>query len=231
MAPPTTTYHISYVTEYGETPETVTFSGNWTITIHDLPTISCEGAEFLGWYYENDVQVQVDDVVTADTTLYAKWNPNIVTIYEPRLHAIADAIRLKNNTSEEYRPKDMAMAIQSLDVANGSAVGTVTASSSGASLLVNTLDFTPSNIIITLLNVDTVTSSPASSFYAISLKYDLTDGLFALGCYVYGESSGVTLSDISSRLSLTLLSNGFQVNSGTPPAYMVPGATYAYIAF
>lgn len=224
MAPPIG-FKLSFVSEYGETP---TYDGERITEIGVLPTISYNGAEFLGWYYENDTQAQVGDVLTADTTLYAKWKPNIVTIYEPRLHAIADAIRFKNNTSEEYQPKDMANAIKSLASSNATVATYTTSSSSSQTLLVNTLDFTPSEIFFVISSLSDIPSGDSAINYLLMFKYSISDGPFALG--VRAVSTSLQISDISTRTTVELRPNGFFVSFEVPPVYLVPSVTYTYIA-
>lgn len=67
------TYKVSYSTEHGEVPSSK--SGVSDLTDATLPALTAEGFNFLGWYYESSytTQAQVGDAISADTTLYAKW--------------------------------------------------------------------------------------------------------------------------------------------------------------
>lgn len=47
--------------------------------IEKLPQLSCEGYVFEGWYYDQDYTkvAKVDDTLTSDITLYAKWSEKV----------------------------------------------------------------------------------------------------------------------------------------------------------
>lgn len=76
-----TGYTLSYATEHGTAPQSV--SNVTTLTSEMLPTLSATGWRFDGWYYESTftTQAQVGDTLSADTTLYAKWSVKTYTYY------------------------------------------------------------------------------------------------------------------------------------------------------
>lgn len=66
-------YTLSYYSEHGAAPSPVADVNRLTSAM--LPTLTETGYTFRGWYYESsfDTQAQAGDVLSADTTLYAKW--------------------------------------------------------------------------------------------------------------------------------------------------------------
>lgn len=65
---------ITYVTNYGETPKTVSVSYGTNLSSDYLPELSDgNGHVFSGWYY-NDVQISAGYLVTSNITLTAKWD-------------------------------------------------------------------------------------------------------------------------------------------------------------
>lgn len=52
------------------------------LTITSLPTTTKTGYTFLGWFYADDTQAQVGDVLSADITLYAHWQEIYDVIFD-----------------------------------------------------------------------------------------------------------------------------------------------------
>lgn len=92
---------ISYVSEYSA-PDYTTFINNNNILIeYNLPTLTAEGYEFLGWYYDEAYtqKAAVGDTVSGgDMSLYAKWK-EIITV-NSKMTALADEIRVLSGTEE-----------------------------------------------------------------------------------------------------------------------------------
>lgn len=75
-------YKISYETEHGLKPRDLEgkLSGE-AITEEELPVLSENGYEFLGWYKKgSDEEVKAGDVITSDLVLEAKWKALEYTI-------------------------------------------------------------------------------------------------------------------------------------------------------
>lgn len=66
-------YTVSYVTEYGEAPQTFTVEENTVLTKEQLPKLNRSGYFFAGWY-DGEKKVIADKYrVTHDAVLIAKW--------------------------------------------------------------------------------------------------------------------------------------------------------------
>lgn len=66
-------YTVSYVTEYGEAPQTFTVEENTVLTKEQLPKLNRSGYFFAGWY-DGEKKVIADKYrVTHDVVLIAKW--------------------------------------------------------------------------------------------------------------------------------------------------------------
>lgn len=72
-------YTISYSTEHDTAPSSV--SDVTELTSAMLPTLTATGYVFQGWYYESTftTQAQAGDTISANTTLYAKWEEQTVS--------------------------------------------------------------------------------------------------------------------------------------------------------
>ncbi len=68
---------VSFVSEYGTTPEPIQIEEGEGITAAQLVRPASTGKYFMGWYtnssYESDKKVNIGDVINSDLTLYAKW--------------------------------------------------------------------------------------------------------------------------------------------------------------
>lgn len=66
-------YKVTYVTEYGEAPQTFTVEENTVLTKEQLPKLNRSGYFFAGWY-DGEKKVIADKYrVTHDAVLIAKW--------------------------------------------------------------------------------------------------------------------------------------------------------------
>ena len=70
------TFEISYSTEHGTAPSTITKKEGYKLTSEDLPTLSEEGWFFEGWDKE------VGDEITEDTVITASWTEGFVISYQ-----------------------------------------------------------------------------------------------------------------------------------------------------
>ena len=118
------TITIQYVSQYGTPPNTSSCESGVPIILTEdiLPTLVDPNgnATFVGWYTDDTFSdvflLSVGDTYTptASITLYARWEV-VVTIYESTLVDIANAIREKNNSTDTYKPKEMADAISEIN--------------------------------------------------------------------------------------------------------------------
>lgn len=84
---PKKTFTITYVTEFGITPSSITVEDGEFLTAYDLPTLTAEGYEFLGWYL-GETQVSPDTLaIYKDITLTAKWKKS-ESVTEPETEII-----------------------------------------------------------------------------------------------------------------------------------------------
>lgn len=96
-------YTVTYSTEHGETPSAI---NAYKLSDDNLPKLSATNFVFLGWYYESsyETKAQIDDVISSNTVLYAKWTPQKALVdldsLESALTASADAIREKSESTE-----------------------------------------------------------------------------------------------------------------------------------
>ena len=68
-------YKVSYTTEYGTTPSTITVEENSILTDNQLPKLSYyDGYTFNGWYDDNTEALPQKYMVTKNVTLTAKWD-------------------------------------------------------------------------------------------------------------------------------------------------------------
>ena len=68
-------YKVSYTTEYGTTPSTITVEENSILTDNQLPKLSYyDGYTFNGWYDDNTEALPKKYMVTKNVTLTAKWD-------------------------------------------------------------------------------------------------------------------------------------------------------------
>ena len=85
---------VTYITEHGTAPDSDTVADG-SIIYNEPTSPSEEGYEFKGWYKDSGFENAWDfetDTVTADTTLYAKWEG-----YDP---AVANVIKLINDIGD-----------------------------------------------------------------------------------------------------------------------------------
>ena len=75
------TYTVTYSSEYGTAPASITVTENTALEADQLKALEAEGFTFTGWFDEEDIKVEVGYKVTKDITLTAKWDE--VTIDEP----------------------------------------------------------------------------------------------------------------------------------------------------
>jgi hypothetical protein len=72
----------------GDAPSTISNSTSFTITSEMIPTLEKADHRFGGWFYNYDEEadeiysnpVQIGDTISQDTTVYATWLPNMITI-------------------------------------------------------------------------------------------------------------------------------------------------------
>ena len=76
---------VSYASKFGAVPTTFVAKLNQTLAAENLSSIDCPPYTFAGWFYEKDEdgngtgeQAKVGEKVTADITLYAKWQTAII---------------------------------------------------------------------------------------------------------------------------------------------------------
>ena len=70
---PEENFTVTYVTEHGTAPAPITVKNRTTLTEAQLPTLTAEGYEFLGWYL-GETQVSPNTLeIYKDITLTAKW--------------------------------------------------------------------------------------------------------------------------------------------------------------
>ncbi len=66
-------YTITYKTEHGSTPESVSLPVNTILEVEDLPIIEADNYIFEGWY-DNETKVEPNSyIITSDIILSAKW--------------------------------------------------------------------------------------------------------------------------------------------------------------
>ena len=77
---------VTYASAFGTVPTSFTAKLNQTLTAENLSSLDCPPYTFLGWFYNKDesgngtgTQAQIGEKITADTTLYAKWQTATVT--------------------------------------------------------------------------------------------------------------------------------------------------------
>lgn len=112
---PGTTYTLSYSTEYGTAPSSVSISA---LTASELPELVFEGYTFEGWYYDSAYtnKAEVGDSITSNTTLYAKWEAKTVPtatfdLSTLNLSAGTHSITVKLS-GEGYRDSEHSNAVQ-----------------------------------------------------------------------------------------------------------------------
>lgn len=71
------TYTITYTTEYGINPSTITLEENTVLTEEHLPTLTAENKFFAGWY-NDETKVNIGDKITGNLNLTAKWEDDVV---------------------------------------------------------------------------------------------------------------------------------------------------------
>ncbi len=119
-AKPVATYSITYVSDHGTAPATITNATE--ITSAMLATISADGYVFAGWY-TNAARTTAATVgaITSDTTLYAKWTAvDSDTIIEDTV------LQFKSNSNTSGISNVIAY-----DVKDGSEYNYITAGSKG----------------------------------------------------------------------------------------------------
>ena len=81
--PPPVSFTISYQSEYGNAPALITVDSGTVLTDEKLPTLSCDGYKFEGWYL-NNINITVEDnyQVLSNITLIAKWTPEYTITYQ-----------------------------------------------------------------------------------------------------------------------------------------------------
>lgn len=69
-------YEVSFITEYGKTPDSQNVPYNKTAT--NPGELTAEGYTFIGWYTDEDRTIEFDfnTPITGDTKVYAKWEKN-----------------------------------------------------------------------------------------------------------------------------------------------------------
>ncbi|MBQ7537603.1 MAG: leucine-rich repeat protein [Treponema sp.] len=105
---PPATYTITYTSEYGTTPSTITLEENTVLTEEHLPTLTAENKFFAGWY-NDETKVNIGDKLTGNLNLTAKWEepPATYTItYTSEYGTNPSTITLEENTvlTEEHLP-------------------------------------------------------------------------------------------------------------------------------
>ncbi|WP_298535237.1 leucine-rich repeat protein [uncultured Treponema sp.] len=71
------TYTITYTTEYGTNPSTISLEENTVLTEEHLPTLTAENKIFAGWY-NDETKVNIGDKITGNLNLTAKWEDDVV---------------------------------------------------------------------------------------------------------------------------------------------------------
>ena len=77
---------VSYHSKFGTVPQSFEREASQTLTEENLDVITCSPYTFLGWYYDKDdddngtgTQAQAGDAISADVSLYAKWQTATVS--------------------------------------------------------------------------------------------------------------------------------------------------------
>ena len=74
--PEETTYTVTYSSEYGRAPASITVTENTVLTAEQLPDLSTEGKTFDGWF-DGDTKAEAGKYkVTKTVILTAKWDEN-----------------------------------------------------------------------------------------------------------------------------------------------------------
>ncbi|MDE7161737.1 MAG: InlB B-repeat-containing protein, partial [Anaeroplasmataceae bacterium] len=88
---PTEKYSITYVSEHGEKPEDVAEATALPATLP--PVADVEGWHFIGWFttptFDTGTEAVAGSTLTANTTLYAKWEEKQVTPPGPNTYTIS----------------------------------------------------------------------------------------------------------------------------------------------
>lgn len=71
-----TSFTVTYVSDFGETPASITVESDSILTEEQLPVLQADGYTFEGWY-DGDTKVEPDSYqVVKDISLTAKWTKN-----------------------------------------------------------------------------------------------------------------------------------------------------------
>ena len=102
--------NVSYSSVFGKVPTSFTAKRNQTLTEKKLTAIESSTYTFMGWFYSKDetnngtgTQAKVDDKITADTTLYAKWKTSTIT-FETQF---GEASSIKKYTGEKLEESEI----------------------------------------------------------------------------------------------------------------------------
>lgn len=92
-----TSFQITYTSMYGVTPSAITVEENLKLTEQQLPTLSCNGYKFLGWYIGDERIVADSYLVTKNITLQAKWQQTGYSVsFEPNNGEIMPSLILNS---------------------------------------------------------------------------------------------------------------------------------------
>ena len=69
---------VTYKTEYGNSPSSITLEKNTALTEEQLPELTYEGYDFGGWFL-GDEKIEAGYKVSEDITLVAKWDKQATT--------------------------------------------------------------------------------------------------------------------------------------------------------
>jgi len=76
-----TSFEISYSSIHGVIPSPITVEENLRLTEQQLPTLTCNGYKFLGWYIGDERIVADSFFVTKNINLQAKWQQTGYLVY------------------------------------------------------------------------------------------------------------------------------------------------------
>ena len=67
--------YLSYYSDYGDAPSRKRIESGYILTEEDLPAISADNNEFLGWYFDQECTspATAGTILYDSTTLYARW--------------------------------------------------------------------------------------------------------------------------------------------------------------
>lgn len=114
-----TKYTVTYETEHGTKPESITVVEDTILSAEQLPVLYDDGYTFVGWYDEDIKAINNSYKVTKDVQLIAKWKIAYIGTKEPSeekevgdiVFTDGSAIPYRDNLSLTIKQKNSAVAV------------------------------------------------------------------------------------------------------------------------